>query len=93
LLGLVELKPLVEQAFARGFINNSWPGFKDFEEDPQQATDDPAELPRRSRGKYTRFGDTLEEPSKWCGVSLEDVRYKERKRLARLLSCRCRSNR
>jgi hypothetical protein len=78
LLGLVELKPLVEQAFARGFISRGWLEFKHFEEDLQQAIDDPTELPRRSRREYTLFGDTIEELSTWHCFRPEDVRRKER---------------
>ena len=36
-LGLVELEPLVEEAFARGLISSSWLGSEDFEEDLQRA--------------------------------------------------------
>jgi hypothetical protein len=65
MLGLAELKPVVAQAFEREFISPGWLGFEDFEEDLQQAIDDPAWLLRRSNGEYTPFGDTIEELSTW----------------------------
>src|SRR5205823_948920 len=39
LLGLAELKPLVESAFQRGYIDPGWLEFGDFEEDLQAAID------------------------------------------------------
>jgi Protein of unknown function (DUF1186)/SEC-C motif len=77
LLGLVELKPLVEQAFARGFISNGWLEFKHFEQDLQLAIDDPAALVRQSDGEYSLFGDTIEELSTWYCFRPEEVRRKE----------------
>src|SRR6266478_5640455 len=61
LLGLVELKPLVEQAFARGLISDSWLDFKDFEEDLQKGVIDPATLLQQWDPEYSLFGDTIEE--------------------------------
>jgi hypothetical protein len=77
-LGLVELKPLVEQAFARGFISRGWLGLDDFEEDLQKGVDDPAALPRQSNGEYSLFGDTIEELSTWHCFRPEDTRRRER---------------
>jgi len=65
LLGLVELKPLVEEAFARGFISDSWLELRHFEQDLQLAIDDPAALLEQSDGEYSLFGDTIEELSTW----------------------------
>lgn len=65
MLGLAELKPLVQQAFARGLISPGWLKFKDFEEDLQLGVADPQELPRRSHGEFDLFGDTIEELSTW----------------------------
>jgi hypothetical protein len=65
LLGLVELKGLVEQAFARGFISVSWLELRHFEQDLQLALGDPAALPNRRPQEYSLFGDTIEELSKW----------------------------
>jgi hypothetical protein len=77
LLGLVELKPLVEQAFARGFISKGWLGFEDFEQDLRQGLNDPAALLRQSDGEYDLFGDTIEELSTWYCFRPEEVRRKE----------------
>jgi hypothetical protein len=62
-LGLVELKPLVEEAFARGLISGSWLQRKDFEEDLQRAIRH--ETPLRASGNFTLFGDVIEELSRW----------------------------
>jgi Protein of unknown function (DUF1186)/SEC-C motif len=77
LLGLVELKPLVEDAFARGFISNSWLKLRHFEQDLQLAVDDPAALARQSDGEYDLFGDTIEELSTWYCFRPQEVRRKE----------------
>jgi len=78
LLGLVELKPLVEQAFARGSVSRGWLAFEDFEEDLQLGIDDPTELPRRAGDEYTLFGDTIEEMSTWACFSPKAPKIKER---------------
>jgi hypothetical protein len=66
MLGLAELKPQVEQAFARGFINNVWLEFKHFERDLQHAIDHPGAPPLHGPdNEYTLFGDTIEELSGW----------------------------
>jgi hypothetical protein len=64
MLGLVELKPLVEQAFARGLISDAWLSFRHFEEDLQEAIADPTGLFVRS-DEFTLFGDTIQELSDW----------------------------
>jgi len=83
LLGLAELKPLVEQAFARGFISPDWCRFKDFEEDLQEGIDDTAGLLHRSRGDFTLFGDTIEEFSSrhWFSAEEKDEEIKGAARL------------
>jgi uncharacterized protein YchJ len=63
-LGLSELKPLVEQAFERGFIDSSWLGYDEFEEDLQHAVDGEPELSWQSED-YEPFGDTIKELSGW----------------------------
>jgi Protein of unknown function (DUF1186)/SEC-C motif len=78
LLGLAELKPLVKQAFARGFISCTWLGFEHFEEDLQAAIDDPAGLPDRSRGEFSLWGNTIEELSRWHCFSPKEPKIKER---------------
>lgn len=65
LLGLAELKPLVEQAFARGLINPSWLSIAHFEQDLELSIENPAALPLRSHGEFSLFGDTIEEMSSW----------------------------
>lgn len=69
LLGLAELKPLVEQAFARGLISRSWLSFAHFKQDLELSIEDPAALPHRADGEFTLFGDTIEELSSWYGFS------------------------
>jgi Protein of unknown function (DUF1186)/SEC-C motif len=70
-LGLSELKPLVKQAFKRGFISPSWLGFKDFEWDLQTAIDiDPQ--PWQETDEFELFGDTIEELSDWAAFAPED---------------------
>jgi Protein of unknown function (DUF1186)/SEC-C motif len=64
-LGLAELKPLVEEALARGFICDGWLELKDFEEDLQLAVDDPDAIPQVLDEEYSLFGDTIEELSTW----------------------------
>ena len=78
LLGLAELKPLVKQAFARGFISCTWLGFEHFEEDLQAAIDDPAGLPDRPRGEFSLFGNTIEELSRWPCFRPKEPKIKER---------------
>jgi hypothetical protein len=61
LLGLADLKPLVEQVYERGFISPGWSEFSDFEADLQKGIDDPKQLLREAHGDYDAFCDTLEE--------------------------------
>ena len=69
-LGLIELKPLVEQAFKRGYIDPSWVRLEHFEKDLQQAIEHPT-APWRRENEYTLFGDTIEELSKWTAFSTD----------------------
>jgi hypothetical protein len=63
MLGLVELVPLVRQAFEREFIAPGWLSFKHFEEDLAQAL---AGGPRSaSDEEFDLFGDTIEAFSSW----------------------------
>jgi hypothetical protein len=71
-LGLVELRPMVEQAFARGLISPYWTQLKHFDEDLQQVIDDPIGLPDRWRGEFDLFGDVIEELSGWLRFKPED---------------------
>jgi Protein of unknown function (DUF1186)/SEC-C motif len=83
LLGLVEFKPLVEQAFARGLISSEWLSFRDFEKDLQQGIDDTDGLLHRSHGDFSLFGDTIEEFSRrrWFNAEEKD---EENRGVARL---------
>jgi uncharacterized protein len=71
MLGLAELKPLVEQAFERGDIPSHWMSFQQFEDDLQRAIDHPT-APWRDGDDYTLFGDTIEELSTWHAFSPDD---------------------
>jgi hypothetical protein len=66
-LGLIELKPLVQQAFLRKSIDPEWLTFGDFEQDLQHAVDHPEAEPLHPDGELTLFGDTVEEMSGWAG--------------------------
>jgi hypothetical protein len=77
MLGLVELKPLVEQAFARGLISDAWLELRHFEEDLQWAIDNPAVLPDGNDGSYELFGDTIEEMSGWACFQPEEAETRE----------------
>ena len=83
LLGLAELKPLVEQAFARGLISTSWLSFAAFEQDLELTIKDPAALASRSHGEFSLFGDTIEELSGWYCFSPKAQRDAERASSAR----------
>jgi hypothetical protein len=79
LLGLAELKPLVEQAFARGLVSPSWLAFEHFERDLELSIEDPTALPHRSHGEFSLFGDTVEELSNWYCFSPKAQRDAERR--------------
>jgi hypothetical protein len=64
-LGLTELKPLAQQAFARGSIDPGWLSFKDFEEDLQYSVEHPEAEPLNPDGDLSLFGETVEEMSGW----------------------------
>jgi uncharacterized protein YchJ len=71
-LGLVALKPLVEQAFKRGSISSSWMGFEHFEEDLLRAIEHPA-APWQHADEYAPFVDTIEELSGWYSFSAKEA--------------------
>jgi uncharacterized protein len=81
-LGLVELKPLVEQAFKRGYISPSWLRFESFEEDLQRAIEHPA-APWQYEDHYTLFGDTVEELSTWSAFNPKSESDSDRSSLRR----------
>ena len=61
LLGLVELKPLVQEAFEKGYIETFFDtDFPQFEEELRQALADPNSLPQNGEN-FTLFGDTIDE--------------------------------
>ena len=81
MLGLGELRSLVERAFERGSIDRSWLGFEDFEKDLEYAAEHHGSLPHMEDREYTLFGDTIEELSRWYGFSPkceEDKKRRER---------------
>jgi len=79
LLGLGELKPLVEQAFARGSISRSWLSFEHFEQQLELSIEDPTAVPYCSRGEFSLFGDTVEELANWYCFSPKTQRDAERR--------------
>ena len=78
-LGLVELIPLVKEAFDREFISSGWLDFSDFEEDIRDAVKG---KPSRGLGDYRElFGDAIEELSSWYCYSEKYSRDLEKRRL------------
>jgi hypothetical protein len=80
MLGLEELRPLVQQAFERGFISPAWLSFADFESDLHETVSGAPEPRLQRSGNFTLFGDTVEELSGWYAFSPE--RERDRKRAA-----------
>ena len=70
LLGLSELKPLVRQAFERGFISRTLMRFKNFEEDLQRAKGGKP-VPWQKASDYEPFGDIIEELQDWDAFAPE----------------------
>jgi Protein of unknown function (DUF1186)/SEC-C motif len=70
LLGLAELKPLVQSAFQRGFIDETMLSFEDFEDDLEQAC--AGRTLQSRRGRFEPFGDVVEELSDWAGFQKEE---------------------
>ncbi len=71
MLGLVELKSLVERAFDRGFIDNWSLRFHHFEEELQKGIDDSHTPLGR---EHALFGDAIEELSHWSSFSPKSER-------------------
>jgi hypothetical protein len=80
LLGLVELVPLVKQAFERELISRTWLSFQHFEKYLQQTVSGARPPLEREGQNFTLFGDTVQELSTWYAFSPE--RDKEKKRAA-----------
>ncbi|MQA93009.1 MAG: DUF1186 domain-containing protein, partial [Gemmatimonas sp.] len=78
MLGLTEMKPLVRQAFDRGFISPSWMALRHFEEDLERTIEDPARRLDPADGEYSLFGDTIEELSGWYAFSPEAEEKRQR---------------
>jgi hypothetical protein len=70
-LGLVGLKPLVDQAYARGTMDSGWFDLKVFEEDLAHALAHPDAPPRGAGDSLAPFGDTITELSDWEGFPSE----------------------
>ena len=65
MLGLVELKSMVKQAFDDGRIDPSWLEFEDFLKDLQDGVDGkPPQI--AAHDEYELFGDTIEELKGWA---------------------------
>ncbi len=69
LLGLTELKGLVEKAFDRGFIHPHWLTFGHFEKDLALGVAHPGEPRRPGDKEFTLFGNVIDELSTWHGFS------------------------
>jgi len=82
MLGLVELKDIVKEAFDREIIHPRWLSYRDFEADLERAIRNPTEPWPEYDGDYTLFGDTIEELSKWYSFSEEFQRAREERRKA-----------
>jgi hypothetical protein len=76
-LGLVELKPLVQEAFARGWIDPSWQSFQDFEKDLNHAIAHPGTPPPGRDDELTPFDDTIAELEHWGCFQPESMRDDE----------------
>ena len=85
LLGLVELKDVVKEAFDRGIVLTGWLSYRDFECDLEHAIQNPTEPWQKWDGNdYTLFGDTIEELSEWYCFSEKHKEERERARNAPL---------
>jgi hypothetical protein len=82
LLGLVELREIVEEAFDREIIDPSWLNYQHFEHDLALAILNPTEPWGSNRGEYALFGDTIEELSSWYCFSEKYKQDRERARNA-----------
>jgi hypothetical protein len=63
-LALQDLKPLVQQAFARGYVESGWT-FEEFERDLRYAVEHPNAEPLHPDGDLSLFGDTIAELADW----------------------------
>jgi hypothetical protein len=65
-LGIVELKPLVQRAYAAGFVALDFYSWEEFEQILTEATVKP---PTPNDPEYLLFGDTATELASWANVS------------------------
>jgi hypothetical protein len=72
MLGLVELAPLVKQAFGRGFIDPTL-DFEDFETELRNVLDGGSPLSGYGENEFELFGDTIEELSGWAYPDDDDA--------------------
>lgn len=79
-LGLNEMRPLVVEAFERGWINPSWTSIKHFDGDLAYATANPDRPFYAGAGKMTLWGDTIDELSTWYAFSERRKEDRERAR-------------
>jgi hypothetical protein len=82
MLGLVEFRHLVKEAFVRRFVHPSWSEYHHFESDLERALQNPAEPWPQYGGEYTLFGNTIEELSSWYGFTDEYQEDREKARRA-----------
>jgi uncharacterized protein len=76
-LGLVELKPLVREAFERGWIDPSWLSVQDFERNLNDAIAYPDTSPLGAVSDLTPFDDTIAELKHWACFQPEFARDDE----------------
>jgi hypothetical protein len=81
-LGLAELKPLVEAAFERGFIDPGLLSFTDFEQDLQSVLDHGPAALRHVEDEYELFGDAVEELSGWDAFKQQPKEKRQPSRIA-----------
>jgi hypothetical protein len=81
-LGLIELKPLVQQAFEREYIDPSILNFQHFERHLQRALETPAS-PWDNADEFALFGDTIEELSSWYAFRPEYLNREKGEAVAR----------
>ncbi|HUI96654.1 MAG TPA: DUF1186 domain-containing protein [Xanthobacteraceae bacterium] len=83
LLGLVELVPLVKQAFEREFITPEFIEFSDFEADLHRTLSGEARAAWYGEKEFELFGNTIEELSTWAFADAEPETWEGRERRER----------
>lgn len=71
MLGLIELKDIVKEAFDRGYVHAGWLRYHHFERDLEHAAANPTEPWPKHGDQYAPFGDTIEELAGWYALSEE----------------------